>query len=199
MEDFVNKYKSSIQFINNVLDRFKVVNGEDIRKYYLHTNYKNSEGTLGSSCMRHDETQGYLDIYTNNPDKVSLVILMFNDTNKIMGRALLWTDSRGRKIMDRIYLNNTPDEEIFKEYAIRNGYLYKSIQSYSDDTLMFNGNKVSNEDNKVTIKVDPGYDSFPYVDTFKYYNHLTGKMSNKMFPGADYELTRTDGTYKKIN
>jgi hypothetical protein len=69
IEDYVNKFKSS----KKRFDNFKIVIGEDIRHFYHHDNYSRGEdGSLGDSCMRYDEAQAFLDIYTNNPDKIRL-------------------------------------------------------------------------------------------------------------------------------
>jgi hypothetical protein len=32
-----------------------------------------------------------------------------SNPDKISGRAILWTDNDGNKIMDRVYTNNSPD------------------------------------------------------------------------------------------
>mgnify|MGYP000954003028 CR=1 FL=1 len=37
--------------------------------------------------------------------------------DKITGRAILWTDNKGRRIMDRVYVIDTADIEFFKEFA----------------------------------------------------------------------------------
>ena len=39
--------------------------------------------------MRYEETQSFLNIYTENPDVCQLVILV-DDKNRLLGRALLW-------------------------------------------------------------------------------------------------------------
>ena len=203
IEDFVNKYKSVIKVSNDALSRFKIVNGEDIRKYYLVDNYQSPRGTLGGSCMRGEGAQRYLDIYVENTKNISLVIFMSKDgSDKICGRALLWVDNKGRTIMDRIYTIGIEDEELFKEYARRNKYLYKLKQTYSDDTLLFNGIKVSNEDNIVIIELkEKDYDYYPYTDTFKYYNSVTGLLSNRKDSGInpEYMLNSTDGLVSWFN
>jgi hypothetical protein len=139
IEEFVNKYKSLVRINNDAFLRFKEVNGEDIRKYYNVSYYDKNVGTLGNSCMRYDKCRKYFDIYVKNPDKVSLIILksiksiideanscISVDTRKmyISGRALLWNLDDGRKFMDRIYVSDSSEEELFKEYAKKMGYIY---------------------------------------------------------------------------
>ena len=105
IEDFVNKYKAAYDIFNNVESGFKVVNGEDIRKYYLNKNYlktnRSSGSSLWKSCMSFDFCEEYFDIYVNNPNKVSLLVLLQDD--KVLCRALLWNLDGGDKFMDRIY------------------------------------------------------------------------------------------------
>ena len=206
IEDFVNKYKSQIEIENNAFLRFKIVYGEDIRKYYHCVYYADQSGTLGNSCMRHDEAQRYLDIYVKNQEVVLMIVLMDRSgDDKITGRAILWTDSKGRKIMDRIYTIKTSDETIFKDYAIKEGYIYKKRQSYDDDQLMFNGEVLDTDDNEVVIKLNPSisYDYYPFLDSMKYLNTPDGcypeSISNFYTDDSRYILNRTDGGVREFN
>ncbi len=102
---------------------FKVVNGDDIRKYYHYSSYSEKNGgSLHASCMKYDGCQRYLDIYSNNPDLCKMVVLYDNDyPTRIVGRALLW-EFDGNKIMDRIYtINDESYQFYFKQWATKNG------------------------------------------------------------------------------
>jgi hypothetical protein len=216
IEDFVNKYKTQMKLRNNTLSRFEIVKGEDIRKYYLVDNYFTKKGSLGGSCMKHKYCQPYFDIYVYNPDVVSMIILrqeegyvedyVDEDTgevvqlpveDKITGRALLWTDNKGRKIMDRVYVIDTADIEFFKEFANKNGFLYKKYQDFNEDTpLMLNGVQLSKEESiiKVQLPENTEYDNgYPYMDTLKYYTIKTGILTNEESRDKDYYLEGTDG------
>lgn len=193
LEEFVNKYKSIIQIRKEAFLRFKIVSEEDIRKFYSSENYESMDGSLGNSCMRYEKCQKYLDIYVRNPEQVKMIILVSRqDENKISGRALLWTDNLGRKIMDRIYTNNSADETLFKEYAIKNEFLYKEKQDSNEDTKFLLNGKVA-DDQEIVIKL-PSYDYnyYPYMDTFKNYSP-NGKLSNYNDGSYDYNLEETDG------
>ena len=193
LEEFVNKYKSVIQIRKEAFLRFKIVSEEDIRKLYSSENYESMDGSLGNSCMRYGKCQKYLDIYVRNPEQVKMIILVSRqDENKISGRALLWTDNLGRKIMDRIYTNNSADETLFKEYAIKNEFLYKEKQDSNEDTKFLLNGKVA-ENQQIVIKL-PSYDYnyYPYMDTFKNYSP-NGKLSNYNDGSYDYNLEETDG------
>jgi hypothetical protein len=194
LEEFVNKYKSLIQIRKEAFTRFKIVSGEEIRYFYLSGNYANMDGTLGNSCMRYGKCQKFLDIYVGNSEQVKMIVLMSKkDETSITGRALLWTDNLGRKIMDRVYTNNSADETLFKEYAIKNEFLYKERQDSNEDTnLLLNGKEV--DEQKAIIELPSfDYNYYPYMDTFKNYNPSTGKLSNSNDGSYDYNLEETDG------
>lgn len=216
IEDFVNKYKAQMKLRNNTLSRFEIVKGEDIRKYYLVDSYFVKKGSLGGSCMKGKSCQPYFDIYVDNPEQISMVILkqeegyvedyVDEDTgevvtlpveDKITGRALLWTDDKGRKIMDRIYVNNTADIEFFKEFANKNGFLYKKEQDFNEDTpLMLGNTQLSSEESIIVVKLKENIDyrnGYPYMDTLKYYVIETGILTNEFIKNRDYYLEDTEG------
>ena len=119
------KSKLTINF-----DDFKIVEGDDIVKYYngnMYVDYAD-ETVLGQSCMRHKSCKNYIKFYAINKKQVKLVIMFGkNDddtmSDKIAGRALLWTlDSLGgeptdRLFMDRIYATNDVEVDMFKVFA----------------------------------------------------------------------------------
>jgi len=190
IEDFVNKYKSIITQMRDKFNNFKIVKGEDIRKSYSVDNYLNTNGSLGNSCMRYDKCQPFLDIYVKNEDKVSLVVLMKED--KVTGRAILWTDEKDRKVMDRIYTNNSADEQLFKDFAKANNFWYKKEQNMYEDTP-FVTNVDGEEERYITVYLkSTDYDYYPYMDSLKFYNPGTGKITNSD-DSYEYNLTDTDG------
>lgn len=202
IEQFVYKWRSEIEKLNQVLERrFKVVSGEDIRKYYNVSMYEKESGSLGSSCMRHNKCAPYLDIYVKNSQVKLLIMISEEDSEKICGRALLWEIEPyeySTKVMDRIYTIRTADETLFKEWAIENKYWYKSRQDFSTYTP-FNFNKEDGEIEEsieeFSVKLDVGgdYRYYPYMDSFKFYDFGRGTLYNSSDFGYDYELTDTDG------
>lgn len=206
LEDFVVKFNSEVKSRKeNIFRDFQIVKGEDIRNYYLYNSYESDEHTLGSSCMRHNRCQDYLDIYVKNPNQVSMVIL-FSEKNpgKIRGRALLWTNPvydtirrdsndnneyEGKPFMDRIYVNNSPDTELFKKFAKKSGFIYKQYQDYSKEGFMF-GDELT-KIQRIEVKLDNvSFDQYPYVDTLSFYTPWRGKLNNQ---SGEYELNETDG------
>jgi hypothetical protein len=132
VEKFSNLYRSQA---NKPSFTFSVVKGETIRGYYHFESYASEKGSLGASCMKHDNCQDYMNIYVDNREQVKM-LAMLNQDGRLMGRALLW-DFDSYKIMDRIY--TTCDEDLqffFKKWATDNGYLYKAEQNWFN-TLFF--------------------------------------------------------------
>jgi 23S rRNA maturation mini-RNase III len=160
--------------------------------YYHINSYAQERGTLGASCMKYDNCQDYLGIYTNNTNKVKMLV-MLNEDGGLMGRALLW-DFENYKIMDRIY--TIADEEFafqFKKWATDNGYLYKSEQNWYN-TLNFENLSTPKQELRLSIKLDEfSFRRYPYVDTFKFFDEEAGVLKNYM-DGNDFKtLCTSDG------
>ena len=172
-----------------------VFSGEDIRWGYYEDNYSqlaDSGSNLWGSCMRYGSCQDYFDIYVENNVKM----LVAKDTfGKIVGRALLWECTNGRKAMDTIY---SPDKvrQVFINWAIDNDYYYKSQQScHHHEFDMHSGENVGSWDAVVKLShVD--FSEYPYMDTFMYLNQDDKLLSNR---DDDYTHTLrcTDGSYEE--
>jgi hypothetical protein len=183
LEKFVNVFKSTFDFEYNFDQKMNLVTGEDIRKWYLETNYAERKSQLGNSCMRYDKCQKYLDIYVKNPEVCSLLI-MYSDQSKekISGRSLVWKTTDGNTVMDRIYTINDYDIESFRKYASSKGWL--------DVTKGYK-----------TYKIQLGkisYDFYPYMDNFYIYNYIDNILTNdsdKWPSEGYYKLQNTDGSF----
>ena len=196
LEDFVSKYKATILIEKEAFTRFEIVKGDDIKKWYHVNNYYKELGTLGSSCMRYAKCQDYLSIYSENTDRVSLIILKSaDDPDKITARALLWLDDKGRKFMDRVYIINSADIELFIDFAKENGFYYKKNQTFhTGDPIMFNGEELERDDSWVTVTLEnSSFDDYPYMDSLKYLLREDGKLTTNYNSHYDSELTSTDG------
>ncbi len=204
IEDFVYKYRAEIEKIKNVLtERFKVVKGDDIKKYYHRSKYESEGGDLGNSCMRYDRCQSYLSIYTDNSQASLLLLMSETEEDKIAGRAILWEMEPyevSTKVMDRIYTIRTADQQLFKDWAKENGYWFKERQDFSEYTdFVFRdketGEIIEKRQGEFSVKLDNGgeYPSYPYMDSFKYYNPRNGTLYNSSNFDYEYELTDTDG------
>lgn len=189
VELFNNLYKAAL---SKVKYDFKIVSGDDIRKYYHQDTYYSSSGSLGNSCMKYDNCQKFFTLYTSNPTVISMLI-MLDPCGAILGRSLLWNfDSY--KVMDRIYTVN--DEQLsyqFKKWAIDNGYMYKHEQKWNT-TLQFelSGKKF---DQKFSVTL-PNWDCerYPYLDTFKFLDKKVGTLYNYIPHSGVRTLSAPDGS-----
>jgi hypothetical protein len=150
IEDLIGHLKSADT------SQLKMVEGDDILKAYHCENYENDE-TMGS-CMRFDYAQEYLKIYTDNPNEVKCLVLLNPETNKVRGRALIWHMDNGQYFMDRIYTTNKEFNTYFNNYAEENG-ISKSTNS------------------TVTLENGGEYDTYPYMDTFQFYDPESGTLA----------------------
>ena len=176
-EDFVNVFKA---LKVDTTREFKLVNGEDIHKYYQMKNYYSSHGALGGSCMA-DEGKGTFRVYTENPKKVQLLILIDGD-GKIHGRALVWklkeSPCEAKYFMDRVYTNADSDVIKFKQLAEEKGFLYKlKNNSYVEDNVnfMYKGKSLMGE---VKVKLDGDFKNYPFIDTMCFLSKKLGDLSN---------------------
>lgn len=202
IEQFVYKYRAEVEKEKDVLNRrFKIVEGNDIKKYYHRSQYESESGSLGSSCMRYDRCQNYLSIYTDNGQCKLLLLMSETDPDKICGRAILWEMEPyeiSTKVMERIYSIRTADEQLFKEWAIANKYWFKSKQDFSEYTD-FEFHKedgvIEKRQGEFSVQLDKkgDYSNYPYMDSFKYYNPYSGKLYNSSNFDYEYELTDTEG------
>lgn len=210
IEEFVNLFKATIE---NTMEKFVVVEGDDIAKWYNQENYKERKGTLGSSCMR-SMSSTIFNIYTKNPEVCRLLILMEED--KILGRALVWklntvrgaslgTASAPEYFLDRQYTINYSDVNKFRDYAEKQGWGYKTNNnSYSFKDVTFN-----NTDYKLNMTVQLkenskgsyDYNKYPYLDTFRRYDPYNGILYNDNDRDGNeghYILESTSGGYEEI-
>lgn len=193
-EDFVNKYKAAYDRMNDIFRRFSVVSGQEIGHWYSYRNYKYGQdsGTLGNSCMSDVDTN-YFDIYMDNSDVCSLVILKSEDDDtKIIGRALLWKLNlpEGITFMDRIYSASDSDVQLFRDYAKSKGWYCKVRNDSSPSGLVIDPQGGQKELGVLKVKVKAGgYDKYPYIDTIKYYDREDGYLSTDDDNGVCVETT----------
>lgn len=199
IESFTTLFKTYRTTVAN----FELVNGDKISYWYHEENYSedaDDDTTLGNSCMKDEECQYYIEFYDMNKNNVSLLILKDpNDDSKIIGRALVWnlTEPKNRKFMDRIYTVMYEDIQLFKNYAIEKGWLYKKKQSYSDPEIIDPTNKEKENVVMVVRNMIP-HEKYPYMDTMKYYNSVEMVISNSEFYVSNVN-TLPDGDPINVN
>jgi hypothetical protein len=199
IEDFVNLYKSTHDLINDMMSNFEEVSGDDIAYWYRMDNYESGGGTLNSSCMAEVEDY-FFDIYTQNPQVKLIIFKSEYNTNKIKGRALLWDvfiDGVQGKFMDRIYTRYDSDFELFKQYAQKNKYWYKSVQDMNQNGDITDGK--TTKDAYIYVKLDNSdFDYYPYMDTLSYIDTDKDTCSNN-YHNATRSARDTDGSWEELD
>ena len=173
IENFSTLFKA---YSNKKEFELKIVQGEQLRKYYYQENYTTCSGSLGNSCMKYSKCQNYFDLYVENPN-IKMLIMTPPGSDMIVGRALLWSvDSTN--IMDRIY--TIQDEDYvphFKKWAKDNGHLFKTHQNWGSTSLF--ESELGTIEMQITIQLEnSNFRKYPYLDTFKWLDLRTGKLSN---------------------
>jgi hypothetical protein len=195
LEVFVNQWKATVDKMNDRFQYFDVVDGEDIGHWYHYSNYKERSGCLGSSCMS-NVNSNYFDIYIKNVDVCKLIILRsIEDDSLIVGRALLWTLSNGKKFVDRVYTIQDSDVQLFRDYAKENGWYTKQYNSSSDSGRAIAPDGTLVDLGTITVDIISGmYEAYPYLDTLKYFKPREGTLSNvRTGRGDEYTLEDTSG------
>jgi len=175
IEAWVNAFKAEYKnALKNI--KFKVVEGYDIVKFYNGKRYARGSGSLNKSCMRYDKCGEFMDLYTFNQDKIKMLILL-EGKDIIGGRALLWKldEPKDTWLLDRIYVKEDSDAILFKKHAEKNGWLYKSQQTF-DAVKVVKERTETYIDMRVDIKGD--YKYFPYIDTLLFYNKKDKYLTN---------------------
>jgi len=194
IESFVNMFVAIVESKSKMIVPVK---GEQIRTYYDCKNYFKDTGTLGGSCMRDSSKAEQLNIYVDNPESVQLLVLYPEDIrDKIIGRALLWKlskingeDVKDKYFMDRIYTASDSDEFMYIEYAKKNGYYYKSVQTYGSSYNIVHPN--GDEEQTILeaqLKPIDYKNKYPYMDTMQFYNPKDGNITND-------QIVYKDGTH----
>jgi hypothetical protein len=209
VEHFVNSFKSHFDEDNQY---YKIVEGEEIKKWYLEDNYLvingDCRGTLWNSCMRYYKRQPFLDMYSKNSSFKMLCLLTKDEygEERVRARALLvdaFTEDDSKlpkgtpvKFMDRIYAYYDSDFQKFTKWADENGYIYKYEQnSKSKPYVYFRGEGcVLN----MSVKLE-NYDfrTYPYLDTFSFFNKREGILYNFPDDHYQYELIQADGNIER--
>lgn len=197
IEAFVNIYKS---YFDSDENKLKVVEGNDILKYYLLDNYYQPNGscigTIWNSCMRYKQKNSFMRIYSENPDKIKMLVL-FSEDGRVKTRALLWEDCRDRegnkyKVMDRIYSVYDHDVLFFKKWALNNGYIHKYEQSAKSERTFVTLDGVKSISLTTDIE-NYEFDFYPYIDTFKFFSKKCKTLSNCESFSYKYILIQNHG------
>lgn len=181
-ENFTNAFIASGTTTNNKKFKFKIVDQEDIKKYYHWSSYSRDCGSLGGSCMRGDTQQKFLEIYCKNPDHVKMAVM--SDDSGVVARCLLWYPNADKSLIyfDRIY---STDYEV--ELKMYQWLVNKKFVQISDKNTIKPVDKI-----EIRIKLkNLDFEFYPYVDTIRWIN---GDDINNLEDGDP--LHHTDGRRK---
>jgi len=190
IEKFVIAYKSI--FLEKESEPF-VIDGENLRNAFHIKNIAAEVGDYATNCMRYESSQEFLDLFVENKESVSAVVLK-NEQDKILARALLWNTDDGNIVMDRVYAVDISWKSVLHKWANKNGYYYRA----KDDTKPFNSNKFMYNGSEVTKAFTitlkkHNFKTYPYLDTFFYLSE-DGILSNVSFSDKSYyELRNSMG------
>lgn len=163
-ETFTHMFKTFKCGLKN--RKFRIVEPYDIPRMYDQDYYEDGgRASLGESCMK-DKPYSFFDIYADIAD--GMLILEDEESGLYSGRALLFTTDCGTQIMDRVYHNDEITKELFIQYAIDNGYVYKARQSYNTKDEWINPETNQQFEKYYSISIPNMYDEWPYLDTFTY-------------------------------
>lgn len=177
VECLVNSFKSHMDSLSYV---FEVIKGSNIKDSYDGEYYELGDGTLQSSCMKYKKCRSFLNIYTKN-SSISLLVLKSKFSGKVIGRAILWdkmnvipynggaksVDPIEVKFMDRIYYTKDHQRDLFINYAVENGYAFKTEQNNETFGHIKYKNKVIENPLLYTTLDKHEFELYPYMDTMQ--------------------------------
>lgn len=181
IERVINDYKSW-NYNKNDFD-FKYLEGNDILDGYNRNKQIYNSSNMGNSCM--NDKHYILGLYTQNEDKLSLLVLM-DKSGKIHGRALVWElDNPSLTYMDRIYVSKDSIENIFVKYARDHNMIYRT-SGYDEYFQVFipkgdgKYEKKCNTKYKMSVKLKTrGLKYFPFMDSLNI-KTKNGILTNKL-------------------
>jgi hypothetical protein len=183
-DELIEKIHNQWMSVNADGLKYEILTGKDILKGYTKANYASGWGTLHNSCMgdKHD----FLKIYTENPDKISLLVFYDKvETDKICGRCLLWKCDDGVTYHDRVYYIQDWFEHVLLNLCKKLGY-----------EKVF-GSKI---EAKVTLD-NLDFRKYPYLDTFYglSFKHKALIYNPACNQNIKYELRTTTGQISEKN
>lgn len=160
----------------------EVVRGADIGRLYREDAHCRCVplGELAQSCMRYHYTDDRFALYADN---AALAVLRCAGCGGVQGRALLWTDTKGRQFIDRIYASGVRAEQ-FVAWAASHQY-----------TQLWHGHHGAGRVGVVTVPAPyKPYEAAPYLDSLYFWCRTCGTLSNRECVKDRHDLTVLRGT-----
>jgi len=186
LKSIVDKYK---RVFSKIELSIKASSFEDA---YTESNFKGEF----TSCMWGEDVA---DFYSNYDCKC---LTLQDDSYNLYGRAILWNDIKvmtkegvtfKTPFLDRIYTVSPEYEQYFIEYAIKNSIAYKTRQSNSCASIIYQDREITPFQMSIKeVNCTYAISFYPYLDTFRYMSS-NGLFSVWSSRDAIGELRRTDG------
>lgn len=167
IEKFVNSFKTTWNKKHGITNRkIELVKGKNILKWYNVENYNSSNGTLGNSCMRYTTVNHFMNIYAENPEKISMVVL--TEDNKLLARALFWNlDETDESKSDRFYLDRIYTEQD-SDFDFVYDWVFENLCNRDNRKLLTHKN-VDYSDYRMKVFLNKTtFEHYPYADSFLY-------------------------------
>lgn len=177
------RFANNLETFREYAGEIRLVAGAEIRTWYSARKYAYRQGSLNQSCMAYERCQPYFSIYTQNSAVCQMAILTKPDAtgNELLyGRALVWTLTDGRRMLDRVYGTDKTIRHM-KKWAADQGMIDREESGALREPL------------SVQLK-SWRFGTYPYLDTLLYLNQKTGVLSNHPHGMATATLHGTHGT-----
>lgn len=156
--------------------KIEYLSGDRFKEGYIKDN-QICASSLSESCM--NGKPQLLDMYSENPEVISLLVVKNND--KIIGRSILWNINDNVKYIDKSYVSFDWVDNIIKKEINKKNYL----------TIL---------ESETSIKLNKfSFEKFPYLDTFRYFDDQNGVLCNYKTSTSNKYLESTSGNYSPIN
>lgn len=186
VEKFVNDFKASSP---SQKEKIQLVTGDDIKFWYDSKNYQLVTGSLGSSCMA-GKDGNFFNLYAQNPDTCNLLIMTVGD--KLVARALVWKlntiqsldgeigqNNRPDYFLDRVYSIEDYQVEKMRRFAIDKGWAVRKWNSgHQYESVLWKNKNYEHVSMSIKVKKLDYSNTYPYMDTFKRYDHFNGLLWN---------------------
>jgi hypothetical protein len=119
------------------------------------------------------------------------ILTLTNKEGLLCGRSLIWKVADSVTLMDRIYVTEDFMYEKFVDYAKQQKYWYKRYYKTYDNRTEFIDHEGTYRNKTFVINTPTDFDSYPYIDTFRYGGD--GFLTNRQIDGCIYEYENTNG------
>jgi len=177
--------KSQDKILNYILGDIKAKNKKSKVKFKIHKDVtKQYSKCLADSCMKYESE--LIKVY--DIEKDINILVLYDEKNVSVGRALLWSNTSKGTFMDRIYpAEHDTIISLFNEYADKKKWVRRTSNTA--------GNQNTTKGNiSYKFKNWDKIEYMPYMDTFVSGFEETGIITNSYKNKPDYDFEQVKGT-----